>query len=184
MGKLKEAEFDLYNENGDLMRCKGGYFIVDGGYQKYPCFVDPMHSPTGHHEVHWSEFLESVRKDVECTFGILKARFRYLRNGLKWKSVKYTGWSPRTLRINIRLIGPEIVAPLQRHLPVCTDGNCMDVLVADYTLTVPGQYNLNKELIFIIVKQCCDYKSVSNEHDRVKIMNNNIERSYHAQRNS
>jgi hypothetical protein len=27
-------------------------------------------------EVRWSEFLELVRKDVECFFGILKSRFR------------------------------------------------------------------------------------------------------------
>ncbi len=32
------------------------------------------------HEVVWSEWLESVRKDIECFFGILKARFRFLRN--------------------------------------------------------------------------------------------------------
>ena len=27
----------------------------------------------------WSKRMESVRKDVECTFGILKVRFRLLR---------------------------------------------------------------------------------------------------------
>jgi Plant transposon protein len=28
--------------------------------------------------------LDSVRKDVECTFGVLKARFRILRNGMRF----------------------------------------------------------------------------------------------------
>ena len=33
----------------------------------------------GFPEVVFSEWLESVRKDVECAFGILKIRFRFLR---------------------------------------------------------------------------------------------------------
>ncbi len=31
----------------------------------------------------WSEFLESVTKDVECFFEILKERLRILNNGLQ-----------------------------------------------------------------------------------------------------
>jgi hypothetical protein len=34
----------------------------------------------------WSEWLESVRKDVECTFGILKARFRFLKGAIRYHS--------------------------------------------------------------------------------------------------
>jgi Plant transposon protein len=30
----------------------------------------------------WSEWIESTRKDVECVFGILKGRFRFLRHGI------------------------------------------------------------------------------------------------------
>ena len=66
--------------------CKGGYIIVDGGYQKIPCLMDPWHDATGLRETHWSEFLESVRKDVECTFGILKRRFRWLKNAIQYHS--------------------------------------------------------------------------------------------------
>ena len=36
----------------------------------------------------WSEWMESVRKDVECTFGILKARFRILRVGIECHSME------------------------------------------------------------------------------------------------
>ena len=35
-------------------------------------------------QVYWSEWMESVRKDVECTFGILKQRFRILRNPMEF----------------------------------------------------------------------------------------------------
>jgi hypothetical protein len=83
-GKFNSVKYKLYDEHGVLRMCEGGYIIVDGGYQNLPCFVDPLHEANGHKEVHWSEFLESVRKDVECTFGILKGRFRILRNGLQY----------------------------------------------------------------------------------------------------
>ena len=58
---------------------QGVWTAVDGGYQKVACFIDPMHNRYGFPEVVFSEWLESVRKDVECAFGILKIRFRFLR---------------------------------------------------------------------------------------------------------
>ena len=39
-----------------------------------------MHNRFGCPEVVFSEWLEYVRKDVECAFGILKIRFCFLRN--------------------------------------------------------------------------------------------------------
>jgi hypothetical protein len=84
MGLFNDVKYKLYDKDGVLRICQGGYIIVDGGYQDISCFVDPLHSANGHKEVHWSEFLESVRKDVECAFGILKQRFRILRNGLQY----------------------------------------------------------------------------------------------------
>jgi hypothetical protein len=36
-------------------------------------------------DMYWSEWIESVRKDVECTFGILKNRFRILLNGINYQ---------------------------------------------------------------------------------------------------
>ena len=43
-----------------------------------------MHDRFTTDEVLWSEWLESVRKDVECTFGVLKQRFRFLRNACRY----------------------------------------------------------------------------------------------------
>ena len=37
----------------------------------------------GSAESKWSKNLESVRKDVECTFGILKKRFLFLKNPIQ-----------------------------------------------------------------------------------------------------
>jgi hypothetical protein len=35
-------------------------------------------------EIQWSKLLESMRKDVKCTFGILKERWRILKSGMEW----------------------------------------------------------------------------------------------------
>ena len=49
--------------------------------------MDPMYHRSSRDKFLFSEWLESVRKDVECTFGILKQRFRYLRNKIQHHSV-------------------------------------------------------------------------------------------------
>ena len=38
-------------------------------------------------EICWSKLLESMRKDVECTFGILKGRWRILKSGIRHQGV-------------------------------------------------------------------------------------------------
>ena len=37
-------------------------------------FMDPGHKDFDYYTVMWAEWLESIRKDVECVFGILKQR--------------------------------------------------------------------------------------------------------------
>ena len=59
----------------------GVYLICDGGYQAIPCLMYPSKnglpdSP----EMRWSKNVEPVRKDIEGVFGILKIRFRFLKN--------------------------------------------------------------------------------------------------------
>ena len=39
-------------------------------------------------EIRWSHWLESMRKDVECTFGILKKRFTILEKGIDLKNIE------------------------------------------------------------------------------------------------
>ena len=38
-------------------------------------------------ETRWSQWLESMRKDVECTFGIMKGRWRILKSGIRLHGV-------------------------------------------------------------------------------------------------
>ncbi len=58
------------------------YLLCDGGYHKWSCLINPYKHTANKRERRWSEWVESGRKDVECTFGILKQRFRFLRNGI------------------------------------------------------------------------------------------------------
>jgi hypothetical protein len=64
----------------------GGYVIVDGGYTDHICFIDPDKHRLHRQAVLWSEWVESIRKDVECFFGILKCRWRFFRNGVAYHS--------------------------------------------------------------------------------------------------
>jgi hypothetical protein len=79
--------FDLYERNSDGTIWKqkyiGGWFISDNGYQKWPIFIPPYKRSDTKPALRWSQWLESVRKDVECTFGILKGRWRILKAGVR-----------------------------------------------------------------------------------------------------
>ena len=77
--KFRQLRYTLYSKQGVPVIYQGVWLAVDGGYQKVACFINPMHNRYGFPEVAFSEWLESVRKDVECAFVILKIRFRFLR---------------------------------------------------------------------------------------------------------
>jgi hypothetical protein len=62
---------------------KGAYVIVDNGYLDWSTTVPPMKNTCNRSEIRFSQWLESLRKDVECTFGILKGRWRVLKSGIR-----------------------------------------------------------------------------------------------------
>jgi hypothetical protein len=84
---MKDVESFLYDSNGNKIVVKGVHLVTDNGYHKVPGMICPMMFRTGMQDVFWSEWLESVRKDVECTFGILKQRFRILKNSFQYHSL-------------------------------------------------------------------------------------------------
>ena len=57
------------------------YVICDNGYLDWSCTVPPYTITSQQDEIHWSKWMESMRKDEECTFGILKGRWRNLKAG-------------------------------------------------------------------------------------------------------
>ena len=75
-----EKTYYLYGSDGTAIQCKGLYAIVDGGYHEWRVLQCPLRVAAGDDAIAWKERLESVRKAVERTFGILKKRFRILRN--------------------------------------------------------------------------------------------------------
>ena len=78
-GMYSDLEYFLYDEDGTPILCEGGYLICDGGFLKCSIFMDPMHDRFCYYEVLYSEWEESIRKDVERVNGILKGRFRILK---------------------------------------------------------------------------------------------------------
>ena len=71
-----DIQYDLYDMSGKKTVTTGLYAIVDNGYHLWWCLICPKKHA---YECRWSSRLESVRKDVECTFGVLKKRFKILR---------------------------------------------------------------------------------------------------------
>ena len=90
--RYKDYEFKLYEKdiNGTVHQIvyKGVWFMVDNGYLSWSCTVPPGTDGTTYELIRFSEWLESMRKDVECTFGIMKGRFCLLRYGLRFQSIE------------------------------------------------------------------------------------------------
>ena len=70
----------LLKADGTESIVRGPYLITDNGYAKWRIIQCPIKFCTDESELRWSSRLESVRKDVECYFGRLKARFRILQS--------------------------------------------------------------------------------------------------------
>ena len=69
------------------LQFSGAYVIVDNGYLNWSCTVPPFGVSNNINEIRWSKWLKSMRKDVECTFGILKGRWRILKSGVRLHGV-------------------------------------------------------------------------------------------------
>ena len=86
--------FELYDrdENGTIVKRpyrQGAWLLVDdNGYLLHSTTVPPIKSTNRRSEIRFSAWLESMQKDVECTFGILKGRWRILKTGICLFGVK------------------------------------------------------------------------------------------------
>lgn len=80
----KGRQWSYFTEDGRCQQSRGLYLICDGGYCKWNCLMPPYkHQIQGTSEERWSNHVESIRKDVECTFGIMKKRFAILKNKIR-----------------------------------------------------------------------------------------------------
>ena len=82
-GKLyRDNEFQLYDSEGNEQTLKGLWLAVDNGYLRWPCTMPPFKDSADLFiQLRWSKWIESMRKDVECCFAILKGRWRILKVG-------------------------------------------------------------------------------------------------------
>ncbi len=83
-----QVEWEYFSINGEVRNDVGCYLICDNGYLRWPTSICPyMHADKSSMEGYFSTNLESVRKDVECIFGIIKKRWRILDHGFKFRSL-------------------------------------------------------------------------------------------------
>ena len=84
---LQDNAFELLarGRGGEVIMVmyKGVYVIVDNGYLNWSCTVPPFTVTSNVDEIRWSKWLESMCKDVKCTFGILKGRWHILKAGVR-----------------------------------------------------------------------------------------------------
>ena len=67
----------------------GIYLICDGGYLRWPSLMCPYQGASkASREGYFSSNIESVRKDVECVFGILKTRWKILESGIRFRDIE------------------------------------------------------------------------------------------------
>jgi len=83
------VEWEYFTIDGEIRTDVGYYLICDNGYLQWPTSICPyMHADKTSMEGYFSTNLESVRKDVECIFGIIKKRWRVLDHGFKFRSME------------------------------------------------------------------------------------------------
>jgi len=78
------------DENGDIRKVEyhGVWVLVDNGYLAWSVTIPPYKYTNHLSEIRWSQWLESMRKDVECTFGILKSRWTILDKGVQARKIE------------------------------------------------------------------------------------------------
>jgi hypothetical protein len=87
-GFMSRCYWQYYDEDGTVRTSKGMFLICDNGYLTWLTTICPhAHFDSTTMEVFFSTNLESVRKDVECTFGILKKRWRVFNNGILFRDI-------------------------------------------------------------------------------------------------
>ena len=78
-----------YDACGNVQSERGMYLICDNGYLRWPTSICPYSKADNSTlEGYFSTNLESVRKDVECTFGILKKKWKVLNHGFKHREME------------------------------------------------------------------------------------------------
>ena len=88
---LADTEFELFEHTSDgtivKVTYRGPWILVDNRYLEWSITIPPFKYCGDRKDMRWSQWMESMRKDVECTFGILKKRFTILSKGVQAKDI-------------------------------------------------------------------------------------------------
>jgi hypothetical protein len=88
-GELSNYKWSREQEDGTVAEETGLFLICDGGYPKRPLLICPFKDQQEGSDMYtWSKHIESLRKDVECTFGILKKRFMILKHACRLHNIE------------------------------------------------------------------------------------------------
>eukprot|EP00979_Chaetoceros_neogracilis_P013687 scaffold4001_cov141-Chaetoceros_neogracile.AAC.1 len=89
---LADNSFELFERDSSgrilVIKYKGAWILVDNGYLRWSVTIPPFKHCSAKKMIRWSQWLESMRKDVECTFGILKKRWTILSKGIQAKKIQ------------------------------------------------------------------------------------------------
>jgi hypothetical protein len=78
-----DFEYNIHTEEG-MEKRQGAHLLCDGGYHKWTHMICGFKQSSEEQRTLFSCQLESVRKDIECCFGILKMRFRILAHPIQY----------------------------------------------------------------------------------------------------
>ena len=87
-GTYASYAYQVYDAQGELKNVNGGYCICDNGYLRWPTMMAPSKRAADVQDYNWSEMLESLRKDIECLFGMMKQEFAILKYGSRFNSLE------------------------------------------------------------------------------------------------
>ncbi|CAJ1955827.1 unnamed protein product [Cylindrotheca closterium] len=96
-GHLSTQKWCWVDSDGNEHEEEGLHLICDGGYHQWKILMCPFKcQQDGTAVMIWSKWIESLRKDVECVFGILKKRFMVLKYANRLRDIETIGKVFRT----------------------------------------------------------------------------------------
>ena len=113
-GWLAKAPWTIRTLDGNTKTFHGKYLICDGGFLRWPCLVCGVNDASHPGLMELTKVIATVRKDIECVFGIMKKRFEWLKR-----------WS--TLRKQVSIDNAFITCCVLHNMILSYDG-CLDVV--------------------------------------------------------
>ena len=87
----KDVVWELFDIHGGVNSSCGVYLVCIGGYLHWQTLISPYKGEScSSCKGYFRTNLESVRKDVECTYGILKKQWRILEYGIQYRDISMT----------------------------------------------------------------------------------------------